>query len=183
MDHRTLILLGTALEIAGTFLLAVEAIKLPNLQFFREKILKVATLKINPVIYFVDKETPETKAGEIWFNTMLVFFIVLGLSIAYAGLRLSGHSLSNAWLRFASIVPGSTWIDILVAIPTTFVLLVLASVVGTTAYTIPVIMLDGAIAVLSFIERHTASGVIGIFGFLFFFVGAAIMSYVSWVSV
>lgn len=117
------------------------------------------------------------------FNALLVFFVVLGLSIAYAGLRLSGHSLSDAWLLFASIVPGPTWIDILVAIPATFVLLVLASIVGTTAYTIPVIMLDGAIAALSFIESHTASGVIGIMGFLTFLVGAAVKSYVYWVGV
>mgnify|MGYP001560039476 FL=1 len=117
MDHRTLMLTGTALEVAGTFLLAVEAIKLPNLRFLRERVLKVAALKINPIIYVVDKATPETKAGEIWLNTLMVFFVVLGLSISYAGLRLSGHSLSDAWQMFASIVPGPTWIDILVAIP------------------------------------------------------------------
>jgi len=176
-------LFGTSLEIIGTFLLAVEAIKLHNLRFLREKILKVAALKINPVIYFIDKETPETKRGEIWFNVLLIFFIVLGFFIAYSGLRLSGHSLSDVWNLFTSIVPGHLWVDILVAIPAAFVLLILASVLGTTAYTIPVIIFDGAIAMLSFIERHTASGVIGILGFLFFLIGAAVKSYVYWVGV
>ena len=71
----------------------------------------------------------------------------------------------------------------MVAVPAAFALLILASVVGTTAYTIPVILLDGAIAALSYIEKHTASGVIGILGFLTFLAGAAVKSYAYWVGV
>lgn len=65
MDHRTLMVTGTALEVAGTFLLATEAIKLHNVRLFRQRILMVAALKTNPLIHFVDKETSETRAGSV----------------------------------------------------------------------------------------------------------------------
>lgn len=111
------------------------------------------------------------------------FFVALGLSVSYAFLRLTGHSLGDAWQIFAAAVPGPRLIDVLVAVPVAFVMLILASVVGTTAYIIPVILLDIAIAALSFIERHTASGVVGILGFLTFLAGAAVKGYVYWLGV
>jgi hypothetical protein len=63
-------------------------------------------------------------------------------------LAMSGCSLSDAWQMFAYLVPSPAWIHVLAAFPATFTLLLLASVVGSTAYKISVIMLDGAIAAL-----------------------------------
>ncbi len=171
---------GTAIEVAGTFLLAVEAIKLPNLRFVRDRILKVAALKVNPIIQFVDKETSETRAAEVWIKSLFVFFIALGLSLFYAVLRLTGNSVSDVWRVFSSVVPGPIWCDIVVAVPAVFVLLVLSSVGGTSVYTLVVVLLDGAIAMLSFIEKHTASGIVGILGFVTFLLGAMIKIYAYW---
>lgn len=180
MDHRELVLMGTALEVIGTFFLAMEAIKLPNLRFLRERIFKVAALKINPMIHFVDKETSETRAAETWFNSLFVVFIALGLSLLYITVRLTGHSLSDLWQRFSSIVPGPQWLVIVVAVPAAIVTVLVSSFVGTAAYTLIVLVLDGAIATLSFIEKNTASGVIGILGFVTFLIGAVTKAYMEW---
>jgi hypothetical protein len=61
---------GTGFEVVGTFLLAVEAIKLSNLRFLRERVLKVAALKINPVLEFVaDDNVAGALRSVIWQNS------------------------------------------------------------------------------------------------------------------
>ena len=172
------------MEILGAFLLAVEAIKLHNLRFIREKVLKVAALKVNPVILFVDAKADEEKrqAGETWLNIFFAFFILLGLSITYALVRLLGLGLKQAWATFSGFVPGPIWVDVVAAFPAGFVVLLVASVVGSTAYTLVVLALDAMIAALHFIERHTATGIIGIMGFLLFLIGAAVKAYLDWMG-
>ncbi len=182
MDPALMRLAGTGLEVVGTFFLAVEAIKLHNFRFLRERVLKVAALKVNPVIHFVDAGTDEERkqAGETWLNILIGFFILLGLSITYAFLRLLGSGFGHVWAIFSNFVPGPIWIDLIAALPAAFVVLVLASVVGTSLYTLVVLVLDAMVATLHFIERHTATGIIGILGFLFFFAGAAMKAYLDW---
>lgn len=182
MDPALIRLGGSGLEVLGAFLLAVEAIKLHNLRFMREKVLKVAALKVNPVIRFVDAKSDEGKkqAGETWINILIAFFMLLGVSITYGVLRFLGLGLRDAWAAFSGFVPGSLWVDVVAALPAGFVALLVASVVGSGAYTLVVLLLDAMIAVLDFIERHTATGVVGIVGFLFFLTGAAVKAYLDW---
>ncbi len=108
MDVALARLGGTALEVFGAFLLAVEAIKLHNLRFLRERVLKVAALRINPVIYFVDAKSEKEKrqTAETWLNIVITFFIILGLSLGYGFLRFTGLTLRDVWGGFSKFVPG-----------------------------------------------------------------------------
>jgi hypothetical protein len=182
MDPTLIRLTGTGLEVLGTFFLSVEAIKLHNFRFLREKVLKLATLKMNPIIQFVDTKTDDEQkqAGEAWLNILFGFFILLGLSIIYVFLRLLGSGLGHIWAAFSGFIPGPTWVDIIAALPVAFVFLLLAGAVGTSSYTLVVLVLNAAIAALYFVERHTATGIIGILGFLLFLTGAAMKAYLDW---
>lgn len=170
---------GSGLEIIGAFLLAVEAIKLRNLRFIRERVLKVAVLKINPIITFFDAKLGE-KTDDASFNSFLAFLVILGVCLSYMVLRFLGLSLSDTWGVFREFVPGPLWVDMLVSLPVVLVALLLANVVGASVYSFVVFMLESMIAILEFIERHTATGFIGIMGFLFFLSGAAVKAYLDW---
>src|SRR5438876_169545 len=109
MNSHWLMTGGSVFEVAGTFLLAVEAIKIPNLRLLREHVLNVAESKINPVIKFVDgtdTDTSERETVRLFPNIVLVSFMVIGLAILYAVLRLTGHSLNDAWRVFSSFISG-----------------------------------------------------------------------------
>ena len=177
------ILVGTGLEILGTFLLSVEAIKLENFRALRENILEVAALRVNPFMKRLHNPSPEeqiqAQASERWLNILIVFFIILGLSLIYAVLQLSHITLPHVWYRFAHIIPGPSWIAVGVAGPALVLLLLVASVIGSGAYTLVVLFLDGVIAVFRTIEEKTATGMIGILGFVLFAIGALVKLWVE----
>jgi hypothetical protein len=177
------ILIGTGLEILGTFLLSVEAIKLENFRSLRENILEVAALRVNPLIKRVHNPSPdervEVRASERWFNIIFAFFILLGLSILYALLRLKHVPLLHVWRLFAHLIPGPTWIAFVAAIAALFLLLLVASLIGSGVYTLVVLLLDGLIAIFRTIEEKTATGIIGILGFVLFAIGSLVKLWIE----
>jgi hypothetical protein len=177
------IFIGTGLEILGTFLLSVEAIKVHNFRALRENLLEVAALRVNPLIKRVHDPSPDeqvqVRASERWFNLIVAFFIVFGLAILYAVLRLTHTTLPHVWYLFARIIPGHHWIAIVAAIPALLVVLIFASVIGSGVYTLVVILLDGVIAMFRTIEEKTTTGMIGILGFILFAIGAVVKLWVE----
>lgn len=183
MDPALMRLFGSCLEVLGAFLLAIEAIKLHNLRFIRERVLEVVASKVNPVVHFVNANSDEEKKQSVdWINIVFTSFILLGLLIIYGLVRLLGLDPRDAWGTFSGFVPGPLWIDILVALPAGFLLLLISSFVGYGTYALVVLALGTAIAALNFIERHTATGVVGIMGFLLFLAGVMLKAYLDWVG-
>jgi len=99
-------------EIAGTFLLAVEAIKLENLQMVRLKWVRDRFLwAISPRIWITRKDThEEVKAkGQKAFNRIAVIIFLVGSMAGYGMLRSMGHSMSDVYHGIAAGISGPTW--------------------------------------------------------------------------
>lgn len=170
------------MEVLGALFLAVEAIKLHNVRFLRDRVLKMNLRRLNPEITFVDgnADNDKGKTDELRLYAFLIFFVILGMAISCGVLYGLGVELEDAWKTFSRIVPGSQWVDVILAVPVALVGLIISIVIGLSAYTIVVLSIRTGIAALDFIEQHTSSGVIGIIGFLFFLIGAALKSYLDW---
>lgn len=182
MDAQLVRLAGTVLEVSGTFLLAVEAIKVRNFRFLRTRVLKVALRRINPAILFVNENSAhqERKESQDWLSVILTMLILVGLLIIYMFGQFVGFTPEDLWQTFSSLVPGPLWFDLIAALPAGWLLMFLACIVGLSTYSLVVIVLEGIIATLAFIEKQTTTGVIGMMGFLLFLIGASMKAYLDW---
>lgn len=171
------------LEILGVFLLAVEAIKLHNLKWIRENVVSPLALRVNPIIHFVtpktDEEKAETRAGEIWLYIIIGFLSVFGLLVILGSIYVSGYDLIKAWDTFSKFIPGPIWLGILIALPVGLVTVIIGGIVGSMAYTGVVLFLDALILGLQFIERNTATGIIGILGFLLYLASFVLRNFIK----
>jgi hypothetical protein len=167
---------ASCLEISGTFLLAVEAIKLDNLRRFREVVLGGPLRWLTPRVW-VSKNASEqdiSAAIERRTNQFLVFLgVVGGLCIVAFG-SLTGLTLGGLWSAFRSTYPDSVLVTLFVGFLFFYLGIFLCLLIGLLLYTALILPFRLPIRMLEFIEARTASGGIGIVGFGLFFVGALI---------
>ena len=172
--HLAQEIIASALEIVGTFLLGVEAIKLPNLRAFREKSLGRVLRWIRPSVW-VRHDPSQTEidaAIERKSNQVYLFFALVGLGFLVLLALLNHVSPSTLWSLIRAPFPESTLATIFVV----FMAIVLTStfslVVGFLLYKVVFLPFQMPFKVLVFIEEKTPSGGIGILGIILFFVGA-----------
>jgi hypothetical protein len=152
------------IEILAVFLLAVEAIKLENLSTLTSKLLIPTLDKINPKVTFVETMQDEGFFDQYWFEVTLIGFFLLGLLICY--ITLSGFGIDV--FEWFSNISGLSWLWV---VPS---MLFVSVLVGFLPYQVVVLAFELSIKSLSWIEKHTSTGVVGIMGFilyLFQFVG------------
>ncbi len=176
--------LGSVFEIAGTFLLAVEAIKLENLQTVRLKWVRDRFLwAISPRIWITRKEThQEVKAkGQKAFNRIAVIIFLVGSMAGYGMLRSMEYSIIDVYHGIAAGISGPTWLSNSVAafLTPTLIFGVSYFAVGLL-YCAALGFLWGMYRTLFWIEKHTEKGTVGILGFFVFLAGALLHIYISW---
>lgn len=176
MNPATLRLIGTILEIMGTFLLAAEAIKVHNLRALRGRYLTGTIMQMNPIARSLKAKSEGRELPGTYFGIL----VLLGAILVYGLVSIRNISVSNLWISFRFFVPSSLFVDILVAVPAALVLLFILSLCGSFLVQILSLPLLLAIILLEFIEKHTVSGLIGILGFLCFLVGATLKAYLDW---
>lgn len=187
-----IIVIGLVIEIIGAFFLSVEAIKLKNFRSIREKFFKqINHSTASPRIVMVrDDDDPEERAQRfrdaeifnagIWGARHPALFIMLHHIAGAIVLVVVDYFLG--WYLLQSASSGFEWA---LSLDWYFTLLVLLSalifggIVGlwmlgeivhvaiTYATSIP-------IEIVNFIDERTASGVVGMIGFLLLFTGGAI---------
>jgi hypothetical protein len=158
----------TALEILGTFFLAAEAIKLHNLKTLRESFLLRPTLWASPIA----RSLQATRTGQDLSGYYVSCLILLG-AICIVPLALKARpELLHAWDWYQSTMPWPWVVAVVVAVPVLTILALILSFVGSFVIqmiSVPVIL---AMLLLEYVEAHTASGLVGIIGFLLITVGA-----------
>jgi hypothetical protein len=150
-------------EWLATFFLAVEAIKLENLSALRVRLHR-GVRWINPEIRIVDGDVPPSQDAS---TMILIFFAVItsfGAFIIFIALR-----FFDLWpIIFGYIAALSTYAKIAVyGVIALFALPICMLIGGLPLFGLERLMrliISGLVAV----ERNTASGVIGITGFLLF---------------
>ncbi len=143
----------------AVFLLAAEAIKVRNLQWIRSHTIRLHRV-VNPKIEIVD-ELPKEKSFVERYGIEL---FLLG-SFVFGAIAIL-TACGALQIPLMSIVPRSVggWIILILGIVTGPVL------VGLSAYTVIVWLLQGIVAALSWLEENTRNGAVGILGFILFLV-------------
>ncbi|MGY4514628.1 hypothetical protein ACVWWW_000196 [Lysobacter sp. HA18] len=141
-------------EIASVFLLAVEAIKLQNLAWLRNRALAPLLTRINPQIEYVDDFPPSTPFSQRY----ALEFSFLGIYVV--GLTLSGLSLQALASKYPMTPPHSVaaWSATLLAATCG------PFIVGVVAYSAAVWAIGRILKALAWVEAHTQSGAVGILG-------------------
>ena len=180
--HREIELLASILEIVGGFLLAVEAIKLKNLEALKSglfaKVVHVLTPKI---IVKEDASEDEIRTkGQKVLNRAYLILTFVGAAFLFALIQAAGGSLLGVWKWFESAGVGPQWLRVIFACLLTVGSLGLSAFIGFALYSIALLPFKVSFKTLEWIEKNTANGVIGILGFLLGLVGAVIHACFSW---
>ena len=170
MNPVILKLSATIIEIIGVFCIAAEAIKIGNLRRLRKRYLTGNVIGVNPIMKSFAGKSEENELPTIY----LYIIIFIGAILAYALLSFRNISISDLWVLFGAFVPGPTIIDVAAAVPTVLILLFLLCLVGSLVVQIVSLPLLAAIEILRMAERYKVRGLIGIIGFIFFLIGAAL---------
>ncbi|NQU20869.1 MAG: hypothetical protein HQ567_06265 [Candidatus Nealsonbacteria bacterium] len=152
-------LLWDVLEVTAVFLLAAEAIKVRNLRWIHSHTIRLHRV-VNPKIEIVDELPKEMKFIDRYsIEFFLLGFFVFGVIAILTACRAFGIPL-------ISIVPRSVggWLILIFGIVTGPIL------VGLSAYTVIVWLLQRIVAALSWVEENTLNGAVGILGFILFLV-------------
>jgi hypothetical protein len=177
---------GSAFEIAGTFLLAVEAIKLENLQMVRLKWVRNRLLwAISPTISITRKDTHEEvdEKRQNAVNRVAIILFLVGSIAGYVMLRSMGHSMAGIYHAIAARISGPTWFSNVAAAALALMLFFGGAYFAVGLLYCGVLgFLRGMFRTLYWIETHTAKGTVGILGFFVFLAGALLHIYISWVG-
>jgi hypothetical protein len=175
---------GSIFEIAGTFLLAVEAIKLENLQMVRLNWVRDRFLwAISPRVWITSKDTHEQvkSKGQKAFNRIAVIVFLVGSIAAYGMLGSMGHSMMDVYHGIAAGISGPTWFsNVAAAFAAPTLIFGIAYFAVGLLYCAALGFLWGMYRTLFWIEKHTVKGTVGILGFFVFLAGALLHIYISW---
>ena len=186
MNPATVKLGLSILEMLGTSLLAIEAIKLKNIKWLRQKFLEQTKRWMNPEIRFLSAKAPRDFGAERAFNIFLSVLVlaiaISGTLIIYVGLHLFGLNFSILWNWFITDTGGLH--PVLVSYLSRASIVVFSGwaviAIGVVFYSAAVAFLGLAIRMLSFIEKQTATGVIGIIGISIYLLSVGCRAYMDW---
>lgn len=153
-----MILIFDIAEFLAVFLLAIEAIKLNNIDYFVQKKLKPFYTHVNPPVVFVDDTSHlgwrERHAFDIF--ALLLYLIGAGLLAFW-----NYHYELNAVSAFYES-------EILYKALFGLAALLIPFLVGFAAYQLLVWALEFSVYALVWIQQKTHNGVVGIIGFVLF---------------
>ncbi|KID36748.1 hypothetical protein QT15_09660 [Pseudoalteromonas flavipulchra NCIMB 2033 = ATCC BAA-314] len=159
------------MEFLAVFLLAVEAIKLNNLNAFVERVIRPLLSHVNPKIKWVGDGESE-KLTFIERNAVHLFFLgfyLIGIALIFLVFYKFDFNFMNWLLNAAPIY----WFLSLVAA------LILPLFVGFLPYQFLVWSLENSIKALVWVQVKTHTGIVGILGFTLFsiqFIGRRIIN-------
>jgi hypothetical protein len=172
------------IELCGTFLLAVEAIKIKNLKKWLRNI-HLFNFYLNPPLEFVDEENSLKNIDEQKTKSIQKDIICdnifedksLNLNYVFGGLLLLSCIIYFP-LFFGNI-------DIFSFLPVKdykllwIVKVILIVLLGTILWTIIIYFIKLMVYILSKIINNTESGIIGIIGFLFFVISFILKTFIK----
>ncbi|MGA2770135.1 MAG: hypothetical protein ABSG26_04905 [Bryobacteraceae bacterium] len=201
-------MLGLSLDVMGGFFLAAEAIKIPNLQKLRDSFLRPVHGALLPTPYplggATSSEAPRTPLqtasdrGETFvvrlrprwnrrgwrFRLINEALHVLAGAVLLTVAAVASHGglldcarWAASWILHLPLLPRILLFPVTVALGYNIVWLA-----GELVHSALVRVSQALITLLEFIDRNTASGVIGILGFLFLFLGFLLQMFASYLA-
>ena len=180
VEHLAAEVICDVLEVAGTFLLAVEAIKLENLKKLRERFFARIMRAMTPKAW-VRRDASQAEINDeiakVEFQAVL-FIAVAGIVILLFAIR-TAVPLDILWLNIGSQTPESWWGKTILAVGAALILLALGMVIGMLVYKLVLFPFQCSVNALEWIEAQTAAGVIGILGFFLFLCSVILRAWVT----
>ena len=181
-SHQWIHLFASVCEVSGTFLLAVEAIKIDNLKAVREKFFGRMVRLLTFRIWVPKDASPKEIASrveraELW---VYAFLTAVGFGVILAIGSLGTGSISALLLSIKNALPIETWLAAIAIFLAGCVVATFSAILGFLLYSVILLPFKATFQSLAWIEAKTASGVIGILGFVVFFVGAVIHAVLAW---
>jgi hypothetical protein len=173
---------GSIFETIGTFLLAVEAIKLENLKSVREGLINRIIHHLSPRIMVADSDSPESVQTKTEKAMNRVFFLIFLAGLALEVAILNG-SIWEMWRSVVMGMPGPQALKVLMG--SSLMIILVFSVgywIGAILYMIAITPFRVLYRTLEWIDKNTVKGTTGILGFLVFLVGTILHAYISLTS-
>ena len=148
------------IEVLAVFLLAVEAIKLENLSKLSTKLLAPTLKKVNPEITYVENVECKSFLDKYGFALLTFGFYVVGFLI----LLLTFSHFNIDVIEWVNGVSRVHWLWFILCF------LFVPIIVGLLPYTCVVFAFELSIRGLTLVERHTATGAVGIAGFALYLI-------------
>lgn len=167
---------ASVLQIVGTFLLAVEAIKLPNLRRFRDTMFGSPRRFLSPSVWVPKDASADDVSAAVDRKTRRVFLLLMavGFAVQVFLVFLFPGSLTSLTNAVKSALPDSTVAQVLSALISVPLLSGTSLLIGFLLYKAVYLPFHLPFRALELIEQHTASGGIGVLGFVLFLVGACV---------
>lgn len=178
-------LLSSGFEILGTFLLAVEAIKLPNLRKLRTELFEKALRPLDPRVFVSESASDADieKIKERVHGRFLLIFAVIGFPLMLVAAIAVEGSPSALWAAvYSAITRPPLWVTLVLVFLGAVFAFGISVIVGYVLYLLALSAFSFPVRTLNWIETHTDSGVIGILGFLLFLIGAIVHAYLNWIA-
>lgn len=161
-------------EVAGAFLLAVEAIKTRNLRRLALR-LRLYAIRALPIVRAMAGDESAREPNLSWQTSVVLFAAVaiIGLPIGAFLWALGDFgtvTTADKLREFFALDPG--WIGAVAYLPKVVSAVAMGVATGVFVLGLFLELLGGIARGLIWIERHTESGIVGIMGFLCFLVYA-----------
>lgn len=161
-------IVAIVLETAGAFLLAVEAIKLDNLKKFREAVFANPVRFLTPSIWVARDATKDevAKATERKILRIMPLLALAGALAICLLLWLAGATFQSVATAVASAAPDGLGARVLAGLVVLLCGFFASAFVGFLVYRAVLLPFEIPLRVLELIEKKTATGGIGITGFV-----------------
>jgi hypothetical protein len=175
---------ASILQIAGTFLLAVEAIKLENLRKLRDVVFGGPLRMLTPSVKVPAGATEADIARSIEKKRNQIFLLLGLVGFAFLSLLLSlaVPSISDTWALFRSQFSEPWWMTVIAAFFALCLTMFFSLLTGFIMYKLLLLPFQIPFVTLEFIERNTAKGGIGMLGFFLFFVGSVAQIWIKFAA-
>ena len=163
-------MIGLLIDVVGAFLLAAEAIKVQNLLRTRDRFLKPLKQQvILPILIIFDENIGEESFNRKEIPVISCAGVIFALPVFIAYI-------------FLSYAEPQSNIDILMELLKALLYAIGGIIGATLLLIICAAFVQGCIATVDFIDRHTPDGVVGIIGFLFLLAGFSLQFYGTYLS-
>ncbi len=180
----TLTLVGLSVDIIGALLVAVEAVKLSNLRALRDRLFVPVhrSLQPIPIVWHEDEPYVPRRQDRLgrwvlapWWTWLLFHALLAALPIVLVDLLLQqiglhiGRDAYRAYSHFFE--HHALWVEVLLVLGTIYAGLLVIAFVGEPMHQLLIRLCALPITLLSFIDRKTPDGTVGIIGAAFLIAG------------
>jgi hypothetical protein len=177
MNSAMILFVASAVQVLGTCMIAVEAVRLRSLLALG---FSTVAGKL-PQYRWTAAGIQRKDKGELW-GVYGGILILLGPLLADTLIRFRDLGYIESWMSLDAYVSGLAIVDILIALPAAAVALVVLTLFGSFVLPVLAVPLLLAAFFVRTVKRNAAGGAIGVLGLVLLIAGTTIKLYLDWLG-